>query len=839
MTKLILKNRCYHCGDEIRTEQYQINQNGENLFFCCNGCYNAYLLIHHYQLDSYYKNRDDFGSKPEEHFELSLYEIIDKKISTIKMNDLSYKEKSFYLEGLHCASCVWLNEKVLSQIEGVIEVRVNFSNNRVYLKWNPELVSLKQIAEKVYKIGYKLKIIDEKLEHPFKSKSDSLLKKMAIAGFFTGNNMLISVSLYAGYFDFMESNIKQFFHFFSFLFATPVFFYSASEFFRNTYYSLKNKILSMDVLTSVGISLAFFYSTFITFTFQVNKEVYFDAICFVVFAILTGRFIESRLKLKTFYFTTNLGSLIPAFVKRLKYKELYKDISNIKEDDYEYVEIEQIQPGDIILINSKELVPLDGILLNELIEVDEASITGEYTPITKKKNELIVSGSKNLTNQLLLLKVSKNKEESTISQILKLSESCLHQKSSSETLANKVANIFILFVLILAFLTFFYWFEIKNQLNLAIIHTLSLLIVACPCALSLSIPTAIVVGIQKLFSKGIFLKQSHSIEILAKAKYIAFDKTGTLTKGKLEIESIYSFISNELLISLIQRFNQIQRDILLQHPISNVFFKMEYQFPYDKMISLGLKKEYEHLFSLPKNIKGSYIPGQGVLLKIDENKELFLGSKEFFKDHFINYNYNKGNIIIYLGLKENEKKELLALFLLRDTIRENAIDIIQKLNQNYHTILLTGDNKENAEWIQQKLNIKEIHYSLKPEEKAKRIQQFQEKGITIMIGDGINDVIALNQSDVGISFADASRLAMYNSNVMLLNPDLEYILFLLNYSKNIIKKIKQNLLISFFYNTLLLPLAFMGFINPFIGSIFMSLSSITVVLNSLTLTKYE
>jgi heavy metal translocating P-type ATPase len=841
-TKFEVKQKitCFHCGDVVRTDKYILHENGEELHFCCNGCYQAYQLINDYGLGSYYKNREDFGEKPTENYELSVFEVIDQKIPIIKKENQTYKEKSFYIFGLHCASCVWLNEKMLSQLKGVIEVRVNFSNNRVYLKWNPELISLKEIAEQTYRIGYKIQFIDENIEKSFKNKSDSLLKKMAVAGFFTGNNMMISMALYAGYFDYIEPAMKQFFHFFSFLFATPVLIYSASEFFRNSYYSLKHKVLSMDILTATGISLAYFYSVWVTFSFQINHEVYFDAVCFVVFAILTGRFIESRLKLKTYYYITNLGSIIPSFVRKLKDEDSIR-LQIINENHYHYEEIDLIQVNDIVVVFPEEIVPLDGLLLNDVIEVDEASITGEYTPVVKKTNDFIVSGSKNVSSQTLFLRVVKTKNESTISEIIKLSESSLKEKSKAETIANKTANIFIFFVLVLSIITFVYWYFYKNQLESAILNTLSLLIVACPCALSLSIPTAFVVAIQKLFSNGCLFKTTNTIELLSKTRNIAFDKTGTLTQGKLEVEKVYSFVPKENLNQLINIFNRVQRELMIQHPITKAFFKLENQLNEISIEEINTKKiDIDLLFN--DNLRGDYIAGKGVVIAIDDKKSLFLGSKEFIENlsnEFIKQIILPGRLMIYLGIKQSQTTEILAVFLLRDSIRNNAKEVLNTLNQKYNTFLLTGDTEENAKYIQNELKLKEIYYSLKPEEKAKVIQNLQKSGITIMVGDGINDTVALNQADVGISFADASKLAMYSSDILLLNPNLEYINYILNFSKQVIKKIKQNLIISFFYNILLLPLAFIGFLNPFIGSVFMSLSSITVVLNSLTLIKYN
>ncbi|MFN3246968.1 MAG: heavy metal translocating P-type ATPase, partial [Leptonema sp. (in: bacteria)] len=496
----------------------------------------------------------------------------------------------------------------------------------------------------------------------------------------------------------------------------------------------------MDILTATGISLAYFYSVWVTFSFQINHEVYFDAVCFVVFAILTGRFIESRLKLKTYYYITNLGSIIPSFVRKLKDEDSIR-LQSINENHYHYEEIDLIQVNDIVVVFPEEIVPLDGLLLNDVIEVDEASITGEYTPVVKKTNDFIVSGSKNVSSQTLFLRVVKTKNESTISEIIKLSESSLKEKSKAETIANKTANIFIFFVLVLSIITFVYWYFYKNQLESAILNTLSLLIVACPCALSLSIPTAFVVAIQKLFSNGCLFKTTNAIELLSKTKNIAFDKTGTLTQGKLEVEKVYSFVPKEKLNQLINIFNRVQRELMIQHPITKAFFKLENQLLSEISIEeINTKKiDIELLFN--DNLRGDYIAGKGVVIAIDDKKSLFLGSKEFIENlsnEFIKQIILPGRLMIYLGIKQSQTTEILAVFLLRDSIRNNAKEVLNTLNQKYNTFLLTGDTEENAKYIQNELKLKEIYYSLKPEEKAKVIQNLQKSGITIMVGDGIN-----------------------------------------------------------------------------------------------------
>lgn len=849
--QIIEKNKlqCYHCGEEIKKIEYKIEKDNSEYIFCCNGCLEAFKFIHNIGYGEYYKKREDYASKPEENsIDNHLYDFIESDLKS--KNKDSILEKVFYIKGIHCASCVWINEKVLSELEGILEANVSLSTNRVYLKWNSNKISLKEISNTIQKIGYQLVPVNEQKEVKVKVQSDTLLKKMAVAGFFMGNNMLISVALYAGYFDYIDPSMKQFFHWMSFFLTTPVFLYSASEFFTSAFIGLKNKILATDLLTSVGISLAYFYSFYITITNQVQKEVFFDAINFVVFVILIGRFIESRLKLKTWYYKTNLSSLNPEIVRVLKNYHLILNIKNkyyinisdsskLKNSDYDYKNIQDVQEKEIILVFPQEVVPLDSILLNETAEVDEASLTGEFKPIFKKANDFITSGSKNITNQILFLQVKNNFKESTITKILELAENSLLQKSKFETISSKISALFIAIVLFLGILTFLYWFFYKNNLNNAILFTLSLLIVACPCALSLSIPTAIIVGLQELFSKGCLVQNSSLLEIISKTRIIAFDKTGTLTEGKLNIYKIYSFIDYEFLKKIIKFINKYKRELQIQHPISLAFFELEDK---ENVNYFDLKKEINLNLDLNLESKANYYPGLGFELENNFYK-IKLGSEEWFKKsgYYIDYyriQKEEGDILVYLGW-EGKQKDVIAIFLLKDRLKKNLDDVIQSLNKNYKTILLTGDIEENAKWLQKKIHIQEVYSSLKPSEKAEIIKKYQNKNIVAMIGDGINDTIALKQANVGISFIQASNFALYSSDIFLINNDFKTIVFLFEFTKYIFKKIKENLTMSLIYNFILLPLAFFGYLSPFVGAVFMSLSSITVVLNSLSIKKYN
>ncbi len=784
---------CYHCGEKIINPVYIEKQDNEKKYFCCNGCLQAYKLIQNLGFQKYYETRTELPDKPDENYlEESIYHLIDEQISVQKdKSGQIFKEGKFYIKGLHCASCVWVNEKVLYSIEGVLEAYVQLSTNRVYLKWDPQKVNLSTLAKSTAQIGYPILPVDESREEKLINQSDILLKKMAIAGFFMGNNMMISVSLYAGYLDYIEMNIKQYFHWISFLLTTPVIFYSASDFFKSGYYSLKNKVLGTDLLTAVGLTLAYVYSIYITFLYKVDKEVFFDAISFVVFAILLGRFIESRIKLKTLYFTHNLTSQKPSYVRVLKNYNLVQMVNNKffindsnktldENKDYEFKKVEDVKENEIIVVPIGELVPLDSALLNLSAELDEASITGEFKPVLKKYNDFIVSGSKNVNNSFLYLKVLKKNEESTIFKILKMAEESLKQKSNAETLGNKVSGIFVGLVLFLGFLTFAYWYFYKNDLSSAVLFTLSLLIVACPCALSLSIPTAIIVGLQKSFSMGCLIHNTSLFETIVKSKIICFDKTGTLTKGNLKIEKILTSYNKENIYELIKKINDANRELKLQHPITLALYQWEEQKLDTQFYFFQNSLENLQMFFI---VESRFYPGLGVEYILENNQRMFLGSQSWLESMgFLIPSFDEhiesGNIIVCIGI-ESQNKQILSILILKDEIKSNAREVIHILNSKYKTILLTGDKKENAAYLQKITNIKEIYYSLKPKDKSEIIKKFQKNYNVVMVGDGINDTIALKQADAGISFADASKLALYSADILLINNDLKYLIYFL------------------------------------------------------------
>lgn len=822
---------CYHCGLPVETDSFRLQSAAEELHFCCNGCKNAYLLIQQEGLGSYYQSRTDFASRPDEKQmpEEALYRALEDRIASKGQDgEQSFLEGTFLIRGIHCASCVWLNEKILRNIDGVISAEVQLVTSRVHLKWNPEKTDLARLARAVSKVGYRLLPVQEKENVELKKASVSLLKKMAVAGFFTGNIMLISFSLYAGMFSFMDELTKQFFHFVAWLMATPVYLYSASEFFKAAWASIRNRVLGMDILTASGLSLAYFYSVYVTLTGK--GEVFFDAVCFVVFAILIGRFLESRIRLKTWYYTHNLISHIPDFARLLNAGVDIDDLD--EESQVRITPLEDVRIGDRFVVRNGEALPVDGRLLSESAETDESALTGEFRPRQRKAGEILTAGSRAAGEKAIVLEATSTHATSTLTRIMSMAEESLRDRPRSERIASRAAAIFIGFVLLAGVATFFYWFEIRNDLPGAILHTLSLLIVACPCALSLSIPTAILVAMQRSFSRGCLIHKAEHLEILAKAKHFAFDKTGTITTGKMHVSRIDGCSAGKAPEYLLLAA-QIQASTGIEHPLATAF----------------IESAPKHQRLRRDDIETTYLTGRGVQALVPVNiagggadsfakAAYHLGSLPYLEE----LGYGIGAVSldgiatpVGFGRTLNGQRELLCVFQLQDTIRPEAASVVAELNKAGDTELLTGDGEQTAALVTQGTGLRSFQASMTPEQKRDRIAELRKTGVTVMLGDGVNDTVALSAAHVGITFAEASRLALYSADILLLKPDLRLLTFMTRLSRRTRMKIVQNLSISFGYNVLLLPLAFFGYITPLLGAIFMSLSSICVVLNSLTL----
>ena len=816
---------CFHCGDRIDGNAKHENDHE----FCCNGCLTAFQIIRDAGHLEYYRYRTDFAPRPREGSDAT-YAIFEE---SHPRNAEGTVTAVFLVEGIHCASCVWINELVLRDIPGVVSAEVRLSTGRAYLTWRPAHVPLATIAAATARLGYRLVPLGRTGEPQAELRSRSLLQRMAVAGFFAGNMMLLSVALYAGYFDHMDRPTKNTLHLVAFLFSLPVLLYSAMPILRGGLAAIRLRTPTMDLLTSLGISLAFAYSVHAGL-FE-RGEVFFDSIAFVVFVLLIGRFVEERLRARMLFFVENLAPARTTIAHK-KSGSRWQD-----------VEVSDVRPGDLLRVAGGEFVPVDGRLLSETAEVDTAILTGEFQPQAKTKGESIASGARVIGNPIEIQALS-DAHSGLLGHITQLADSSMKEEPRFARVAERASRWFIGFVLFAGAGTFAFWFD--RDIELAVLHTVTLLIAACPCALNLSVPTVYTAALQRAFSSGCLVSGGPLLETLAHVDTIAFDKTGTLTEGKLRIVGVETG-KGYAELAVLRIAAALQAEAALRHPVAEAFLVRAAALAEAVEQSKGATgggplpaSEKQD----PRNV--SYEPGRGLRGTIGENTYL-LGSQTFLREEGVlesdlqetaapgGHDLPAGSAHLKVILAErspNGPNRIIAEFLLEDRLRPEAADVMKSLRPGRQLLLLSGDSERNAQAVAQQLGLDEVHASLRPEEKTAIIRSFQKSGRTIvMVGDGINDAPSLRAADCGVSFAGASDASIVRADVVLVDADLRRLVGLFRLAGAAQRKVRQNLALSFLYNAALLPLAFLGYVAPVAAAALMALSSISVLTNSLFL----
>ncbi|QOG12222.1 heavy metal translocating P-type ATPase [Arcobacter sp. FWKO B] len=798
---------CSHCHLKFEKEQMIPESiDDKELYFCCNGCQGVYHLLHNEGLDSFYTKLGKNTINPPKHLDENVqkFDLDSFQKRFIKKTLQGFSQIDLIIEGIHCAACVWLNEKILYSTDGIIEANINFTNYKARIVWDDSKIKLSDIILKIRSIGYDAYPYDSNIadEKATKAKRDYFMR-MIVAVFGSMNIMMLGVAKYSGFFTGMDDDVKAMVHFGEFILTTPVLFYSGWVFFRGGYYGLKNKIINMDFLVASGATLTYIYSMYILFGGK--GESYFDSVTMIITFVLVGKYLEVIGKKSAVDTIDKIRSSLPL------------DATIIKDGTKQSISVDEIKIGDILELKTGEIAPVDGTIISGNAAFDESSITGESLPIAKTIGDTILSGTIN-TNSLIRYQASKDFSHSTISSIVTLIEDSLTSKSEIEKKANEISKSFSATILSIAFLTFLGWYFLApelfyavdaNRFEKAFIVMISVIVIACPCALSLATPIASLVGISELAKNGLIFKEGRFLETMAKANVLVVDKTGTITEGKLTVTNFHKHkeFDINLLYSLVSSSNHLIskaiKSYLENHTESLKFIDLEEFRTYDA-----------------KGISATY-----------NNISLLGGNSSLLNDYNIQHLNNSNSSIFYFAIDN----QLVATFDLEDIIKKDAKEVISKLKEfGLDIVMLTGDNNNVASKISSLVGIDKAYANLSPIDKATYIDDLKKSGkIVVMAGDGVNDALALSKSDIAISMGNGADITIATSDVIILDNSLQGLLKSFEISNKTYKLIKQNLGISLIYNAVTIPIAMAGYVIPLVAALSMSLSSLLVVGNSL------
>jgi len=733
-----------------------------------------------------------------------------------------YEKLTMKVSGITDSSDADRLENRLKETEGVKYASVNYGNGQVLVEYNQALLSLSDIRQTLNKSGYQ--ILSEDLSASAEEVEAKKLKKLFFIGvIFTIPVMIFGYPEYISSVPLAGSSIAAYI---IFACASVVQFVTGSRFYVGAYRIAKMRSANMDTLVITGTTAAYLFSVFNTFPTLTWHNIYYDAAAVVITFIILGKYLENKTKGKA-------SSIIR------KMLELQPKTARIKKGEEEIeVSIELIKPGDLIVVRPGEKIPVDSIVLDGYSAVDESMITGESMPVEKKPNDFVIGSTVNKEGALVV-KAEKVGSDTMLAQVVKLVEDAMGRKPPMQRMVDKVAGYFAFIVIAVAIATFLGWYfgtaHDEHHFAASLIPAVAILVVACPCALGLATPTAVMVGMSKSAQNGVIFKGGDSLEMLGRIKTIVFDKTGTLTEGKPEVTDVITIKqlvpSEETLDNLNDKLLQISAiaEKNSEHPLAKAIVRRAKELN----LSLGDPSEFYA------------IPGKGVNA-VYNGRNITVGSQNLIEKEgidikpaaeFVSKFQQEGKTVVLIAVD----KGLIGIISLLDTPKSSAKGAITTLRKmGIEILMLTGDNDKTAVTIAKDLAIERVIANVMPHEKVEVIKKLQEQGKKIaMVGDGINDAAALTQADVGIAIGSGTDVALEAGKVVLVRDDLSDVVAAIEISKKTVGKIKQNLFYAFVYNAVLIPVAGLGLLYPALAGLAMAASSVSVTSSSLLLKRWS
>lgn len=799
---------CFHCGLPVPAAgEFRTRAPEGHRAFCCAGCLTVSETIRAGGLERYYALRDVPGNRPDavDHQQFLVYDNPGLQQGWLTRKD-HHLQAEFLVDGIACAACVWLIESWLSRLPGVESIEVNFSTHRLEVCWDPSRTRVSDLLMAVHRVGYRaLPYTREARRSLQEDQRRELLKRLGVAAAFGMQVMVISVALYAGDWFGIETGLADFLRRVNLLLVLPIVGYAAQPFFRGAWRGIRRRSPGMDLPVSLGIGLAFAGSLWATVSG--HGDIYCDSIAMFVFFLLGARYLELGARLQGSRAMDALAGVVPATARRRR-----------ADNTLETVPATETEVGDRLLVRAGEVAPADGVVDEGASEFDESLLTGEDRPVPRGIGDPVMAGSVNIS-QPVTIAITARPGATVLDSILRLAERSQADKPRISRLAEQVSRWFVLGVVLLAAATAGLGLWLGDPVWLP--TTIAVLVVTCPCALSLATPLALHAGTGSLVRRGVHVIRSHALETLNRVDHMVFDKTGTLTRGEMTLDRITT--PGDLDAPQALRIAAALEQGVC-HPLSRPLLEAAGDGP------------------LPPVTDSVHVPGRGICGRV-EGKDYRLGSAAFvaetvgdaYPDGTAGDSADTPDSLVLLG----DASGLLATFRLRDEIRPGARGLVGQLRSAGLGIsLLSGDRPAAVDFLAGEVGIEDARGGCLPEQKLSELDVLTADGkVVAMVGDGVNDAPALARAHLGVAMARNVNLAAANADMVIAADDLRVIADARNIARRTFRIIRQNIVWALAYNILAVPAALAGMVPPWLAGIGMSLSSVVVVLNASRLTR--
>ena len=807
-----LVQSCFHCGQAIPDGDVIFKPiDDKEQTFCCHGCASVCEVIYEAGMQSFYKRTPEgelLSPPPPPTKDIDFFD--HDEVQSQYVSDLaSRREITLMSDAIHCAACVWLIEHSMAKVDGLLLASVNFTNKRIKVRWDNDLIKLSDIIKKLNSIGYDAIPYDASTsEEAYRKANRDLLYRLGFAGFAMMNVTWFSVALYTGASD--DEEFRSYFYWLQLIIATITLVYAGQPFFKGALTSLKAKTVGMDVSIALGLLVTYFYSVWITLSSSEVGYAYFNTLIDFMFLLLIGRYLEAISKNKALDASRRLMDMQPKVARQ------------IVEGNESIVPVRTLVKGSEILVKPGEQFPVDGSITAGLGMVNEAMLSGESREVSKSIGDVVAAGTMNVDGSLTV-KVDKILQDTQLGHIVHMVEEAQGSKAPIQCTTDKIMPWFVSITISLAFASFVFWY-FNEGLEFAVMTATAVLIITCPCAFGLATPMAIAVATGVSARNGILIKNGTVLEIMDSIEHFVFDKTGTLTRGQMQLVDYHiqpDYQEDELLLQVAALEN------LSEHSLGQA-------------IAEEIKTRYKKQSSeLEKIADFKAIPGKGVTGSC-QDQSFHIGTAKWFNDLKIEIpaalvdlaeaRAKKAQTAIWVA----KNSAVVALLFLEDEIRPEAVELIKRLKDKGKKVtLLSGDLTLVANCVAEQLGGMDVIAEVLPADKNQVIQSLQAEGqLVAMVGDGINDAPALVRADVGIALGSGTDVSMDSADIVLINSDLLSVDTALDLSTKTLKTIKENIISSFAYNIIMVPLAVAGTLTPLIAALTMPLSSLVVIGNA-------